>query len=139
MTASTSASKKTEKYFYGLGRRKTSTARVRLYKGTGKIVINDKPGEEYVNFADLIPLIQAPLLVTEQQSAYDISARVNGGGVISQAEAIRLGVAKALVALDNAFRPKLRQYKYLTTDSRVIERKKPGLKKARKAPQYTKR
>ncbi len=143
MTATSATLSKTKSknlYYYGLGRRKTATARVRLYpQGDGTITINEKPGKEYVNFERLLTVISEPLAVTEQDKAYDISAVVRGGGVIGQAEAIRLGVAKALVVIDPAFRGALRQKGLLTTDSRVVERKKYGLKKARKAPQYTKR
>ncbi|OIP99172.1 30S ribosomal protein S9 [Candidatus Wirthbacteria bacterium CG2_30_54_11] len=143
MTATSAPLSKTKSknlYYYGLGRRKTATARVRLYpQGEGKITINKKPGKDYVNFEQLLTVISEPLVITEQDKSYDVSAVVCGGGVISQAEAIRLGVANALVVLDPAFRSALRQNGLLTTDSRVVERKKYGLKKARKAPQYTKR
>lgn len=128
-------------YYEGVGRRKTSTARVRLHPGgTGKITINDKPAEEYLSREGALKEILRPLVVVGQERAYDVTVKVTGGGVIGQAEAIRLGVARALLKVDEEqFRPQLRQLDLLTRDPRVKERKKPGLKRARKAPTYTKR
>jgi small subunit ribosomal protein S9 len=128
-------------YYEGVGRRKTSTARVRLHPGgTGRITINEKPGEEYLTRFGGLSDVLSPLSVVGQERAYDITVKVTGGGVAAQTEAIRLGVARALLKIDEEqFRPSLRQAGYLTRDPRVKERKKPGLKRARKAPTYTKR
>jgi len=127
-------------YFEGVGRRKTATARVRLFlEGDGAFVVNDRPLEEY--FARHWDVLHAkePLDATEMESRFTISVLVNGGGMRGQAGAIRLGVARALLKFDPELRPVLRRGGYLTRDARVKERKKPGLKRARKAPQYTKR
>jgi len=127
-------------YYEGIGRRKEATARVRLFPGgTGRVVINDKEGLDYMpRLGDLERVLDA-LRVTGNERAYDVSIHVNGGGVSGQRDAIRLGVARALLALDPDLRPQLRQNDLLTRDARVKERKKPGLKRARKAPTYTKR
>lgn len=128
------------KYFEGVGRRKEATARVRLYPGgDGNIVINDRPLEEYFSRMMDVILLKKPLEVTETLDQYDISVLVEGGGIRGQAGAIQLGIARALLEVDPELRPPLRHGGYLTRDARVKERKKPGLKKARKAPQYTKR
>jgi small subunit ribosomal protein S9 len=128
-------------YYEGVGRRKTSTARVRLHPGgTGRITVNEKPGEEYLTRFGGLSDVLGPLSVVGQERAYDVTVKVTGGGVAAQTEAIRLGVARALLKIDEEqFRPSLRQAGYLTRDPRVKERKKPGLKRARKAPTYTKR
>ena len=128
------------KYYEGVGRRKAATARVRLYPGgDGNIVINDRPLEEYFcRMMDVI-LLRKPLEVTNTTDQYDISVLVEGGGIRGQAGAVQLGIARALLEVDPDLRPPLRHGGYLTRDARVKERKKPGLKKARKAPQYTKR
>jgi small subunit ribosomal protein S9 len=127
-------------YYEGVGRRKTSTARVRLYPGgTGTLVINDKDGSEYMpRFGDVDILLE-PLAVIGQLKSYDITVHVNGGGVTGQRDAIRLGLARAIVQLDPELKPQLKQHDFMTRDARAKERKKPGLKRARKAPTYTKR
>jgi len=126
-------------YFEAVGRRKTATARVRLFTGEGQIVINGQPVEEY--FAREIDILhlREPLEATGTAGDFDISVLVKGGGFSGQVGAIRHGIARALVAADPNLRPKLRQGGFLTRDARVKERKKAGLKRARKAPQYTKR
>lgn len=126
-------------YYEGIGRRKSATARVRLYAGEGVMVINNKPAEEYITRDMDMKTILDPLVVTNLQGKYDISVRVQGGGLSGQAGAIRLGVARALLRIDPELRKTLRQHGFLTRDARAKERKKPGLKRARKAPQYTKR
>ncbi|HEY4691203.1 MAG TPA: 30S ribosomal protein S9 [Anaerolineae bacterium] len=126
-------------YSEGVGRRKTSVARVRLTPGSGSIVVNDKPAEAYFGREIDRSMLVSPLVATGTQGRYDISVKVLGGGVTGQAEAVRMGVARALLALDPNFRATLRQAGFLTRDARAKERKKPGLKRARKAPQYTKR
>ena len=127
-------------YYEGVGRRKEATARVRLYPGgEGNIVINDRPLEDYFcRMMDVI-LLKRPLEVTDTLGQYDVSVLVEGGGIRGQAGAVQLGIARALLEVDADLRPPLRHGGYLTRDARVKERKKPGLKKARKAPQYTKR
>jgi small subunit ribosomal protein S9 len=128
------------RYYEGVGRRKAATARVRIYPGgDGNIVINDRPVAEYFSRPMDIIHLKEPLEVTNTQDRYDISVLVNGGGIKGQAGAIRLGIARALLEADPELRPPLRHGGFLTRDARVKERKKPGLKKARKAPQYTKR
>lgn len=127
-------------YFYGLGRRKSSTARVRLSKGKGLITINDKPASEY--FADsqfLLHELDKPFIALEQENKYDISAKINGGGHAGQVDAIRLGIAKALVEMNPDFKNTLRRAELLGRDPREKERKKFGLKGARKQRQFTKR
>ncbi|MBN1994963.1 MAG: 30S ribosomal protein S9 [Anaerolineae bacterium] len=127
-------------YYEGLGRRKEATARVRLYpEGEGSFVANDKPLAEYFSRAvDRMNAVQ-PLQVTGAEGSFNVSVKVNGGGVNGQAEAVRLGVARALLKADPDYRQILREHGMLTRDARAKERKKPGLKRARKAPQYTKR
>jgi len=129
-----------EQYYEGIGRRKMSTARVRLHVGgTGAFVVNDKPAEEYfTRDADRLA-ISKPLKVTESEARFNITVHVNGGGVTGQAGAVQMGLARALLKADPDFRSTLRHNDLLTRDPRSKERKKPGLKKARKAPQYTKR
>ncbi len=127
-------------YYEGVGRRKAARARVRIYPGgEGNIVVNDLPLEEYFARPMDIVHLKEPLEETGTAGRYDISVLVEGGGIKGQAGAIRLGIARALLEADPELRPPLRQSGYLTRDARVKERKKPGLKKARKAPQYTKR
>jgi small subunit ribosomal protein S9 len=128
-------------YYEGVGRRKTASARVRLHAGgTGKITINDRPLEDYLTREGALKEVLKPLVTVGQERAYDITVKVSGGGLAGQTEAVRLGVARALLAMDEEqFRPPLRQAGLLTRDQRVKERKKPGLKRARKAPTYTKR
>jgi small subunit ribosomal protein S9 len=126
-------------YFYGTGRRKTSVARVRLVPGTGEIIINGIPYEQLFPRHEHRRLITKPLLVTESLGKYNTIVKVAGGGITGQSGAISHGIARALVKADESFKPVLRQNGLLTRDPRVKERKKPGLKRARKAPQYTKR
>jgi len=126
-------------YYEGVGRRKTATARVRLYPGEGKIVVNDKPVEEYFSREyDLLHLLE-PLKVTGLMNKFNVSVKVKGGGISGQAGAVRHGLARALLKANPDLRPILRKGGFLTRDARMKERKKPGLKRARKAPQYTKR
>jgi len=131
--------KKSGKYFYANGKRKTSVSLVRLYKGNGNIVINNKPINEYCSVKTHIGIIKSPLKLTGSTQKFDISVIVKGGGPSSQADAIRHGIAKALVESDPLNRPTLKKAGMLTRDSRTKERKKFGLKKARKAPQFSKR
>ena len=127
-------------YFYGTGRRKSSVARVRLYKGTGKITINDRDIDDYFGLETLKLIVRQPLALTNTSNSFDIVCRVAGGGVTGQAGAIRLGVARALLQYDGeALRPKLKRAGFLTRDPRMKERKKYGLKGARRAPQFSKR
>jgi small subunit ribosomal protein S9 len=126
-------------YYEGVGRRKTASARVRLYPGEGNVVVNDKPAEEYFSRKqDVIHLLE-PLKVTGTVGTFNVSAKVQGGGISGQAGAVRHGIARALLAANPDLRPVLRKGGFLTRDARMKERKKPGLKRARKAPQYTKR
>jgi len=127
------------KYFYGTGRRKTSTARVRLYEGSGKVLVNGKSEEVYFHPIALKEVVLEPLISLGMDSRFNISAKASGGGVRGQAEAIRLGVARALLQMDNTLRKTLKTSKYLTRDPRAKERKKYGLKRARRAPQFSKR
>lgn len=127
-------------YFYALGRRKSATARVRLQSGKGNIVINDKPASEYFeNSKTLLAELQRPFGVLEIENKFDISARVSGGGHAGQADAIRLGIAKSLVLLNEDYKGTLRRADLLGRDPREKERKKFGLKGARKQRQFTKR
>jgi small subunit ribosomal protein S9 len=127
-------------YFEGIGRRKAASARVRLFPGgTGNFIINDKESRDYAPRAGDVEIMLEPLTVVAQEGNYDISVHVNGGGISGQRDAIRLGVARALLKIDAEFRVQLKPAKLLTRDARVKERKKPGLKRARKAPTYTKR
>ena len=132
---------KTEKqtYFYGTGRRKTAIARVKLLPGTGEIIINGIPYEELFPRLEHRQVIVQPLLVTESLGKYNTVVKVEGGGISGQSGAICHGIARALVEADESLKLILRQNGLLTRDSRVKERKKAGLKRARKAPQYTKR
>ena len=126
-------------YVWGTGRRKCAIARVRLFPGDGKIIVNGKPYQEV--FPRLLhrQLIEAPGRVTETMGSYDTTIKIKGGGLSGQATAIQHGIARALVKQNELFKSLLRQEGLLTRDSRVKERKKYGLKRARKAPQYTKR
>ncbi len=127
-------------YYEGIGRRKSASARVRLFPGgTGNVVINDKEGSDYLpRFGDVEAILE-PLRAIGQEKSYNISVHVNGGGISGQRDAIRLGVARALLKIDPDLKPELKENDFLTRDPRVKERKKPGLKRARKAPTYTKR
>lgn len=126
-------------YYYGTGRRKSASARVRLYPGETGFVINGKPAEEYLSREIDMSHALEPLRATETEGQYRISVVVSGGGITGQAGAIRHGIARALLVSDPELRKPLRAGGYLTRDPRTKERKKPGLKRARKAPQYTKR
>ena len=127
-------------YYEGIGRRKQSSARVRIFPGgTGRLVINDRDGQEYLSRAGDYEIVMQPLTVIGQERSFDISVHVNGGGVTGQRDAIQLGLARALLKLDPDMKAQLRDAELLTRDARVKERKKPGLKRARKAPTYTKR
>jgi len=128
-----------ETYFHGTGRRKEATAQVKLLPGDGAIIINGIPYEERHPRLEHRRVIIQPLLITENTSKFNVVVKVNGGGVSGQSGAISHGIARALVQSDEKLRPLLRQHGLLTRDSRAKERKKPGLKRARKAPQYTKR
>jgi small subunit ribosomal protein S9 len=125
--------------YIGTGRRKSSVARVRLVPGTGKITINDREIEDYIPFAALREVVKQPLVATETVGSYDIHVNVNGGGYTGQAGAIRHGIARALLQADPEFRPTLKRAGLLTRDARMKERKKYGLKGARRAPQFSKR
>ena len=125
--------------YLGTGRRKSSVARVRLVPGDGKIVINNRDVEDYVPFETLREVIKQPLVATETLGSYDVLVNVHGGGFTGQAGAIRHGVARALLNVDPDFRPTLKSAGLLTRDARMKERKKYGLKGARRAPQFSKR
>src|SRR3989304_1366015 len=125
-------------YYQGVGRRKTSTARVRAVPGTGKLTINEKSGEEYFPRVGDLTIIVAPLRAAEMEGKFDITVKVEGGGVTGQRDAVQQGVARALVAYNGELRSVMRTGGFLTRDPRMKERKKPGLKRARKAPTYTK-
>lgn len=127
-------------FFYGTGRRKKSVARVRLYKGNGKIQINGRSIDEYFGLETLKVIVRQPLLLTENEGKFDIVCNVTGGGVSGQAGAIRHGIARALLKFDaEKLKLSLKKSGFLTRDPRMKERKKYGLKKARKAPQFSKR
>ena len=127
-------------YFYGTGRRKSSVARVRVYQGTGKITINERDIDDYFGLETLKVIVRQPLVLTENADKFDIVCRVAGGGVTGQAGAIRHGIARALLQYDSEnLRGKLKKAGFLTRDPRMKERKKPGLKAARRAPQFSKR
>lgn len=125
--------------FQTTGRRKSSVARIRLYEGTGQLVLNGRSLEDY--FPDLALRIRVlePLKIAEAQGRYDVHATLEGGGFTGQSDALRLGIARALAAIDPELRTMLKRQGFLTRDARRVERKKYGLKKARRAPQYTKR
>ena len=127
-------------FYYGTGRRKSSVARVRLYQGTGKVTINDRSIDDYFGLETLKFIVRQPLELTGLSGKFDIVCRVSGGGVTGQAGAIRHGVARALLQYDSeALRPALKKAGFLTRDPRMKERKKYGLKTARRAPQFSKR
>ena len=126
-------------YYYGTGRRKSSVARVRVYPGTGKITINERDIDDYFGLETLKLIVRQPLAITDTAEKFDIVCRVAGGGVTGQAGAIRHGIARALLQADADYRPALKQAGYLTRDPRMKERKKYGLKGARRAPQFSKR
>ena len=127
-------------YFYGTGRRKTAVARVRLLPGTGGVTVNGKSLPDYFGGRQLHEIvIMQPLRLVNRAGQYSVSVKVAGGGTTGQAGAIRHGIARALIQADETLRPLLKKNGFLTRDARAKERKKPGLKRARKAPQYTKR
>ncbi len=126
-------------YFYGTGRRKKSVARVRLYPGTGIVTVNGRDIDDYFGLETLKLIIRQPFAVTGNEGKYDIVATVSGGGISGQAGAIRHGVARALLQADEEFRASLKKAGLLTRDPRMKERKKYGLKAARRAPQFSKR
>ena len=131
---------KTDKImFYGTGRRKSSVARVRLVEGNGTITINGKNIDEYLGTDTLKVIVRQPLTVTNTIDKYDVICSVQGGGFTGQAGAIRLGIARALLEANSEYRPTLKSAGFLTRDPRMKERKKYGLKKARRAPQFSKR
>jgi small subunit ribosomal protein S9 len=127
-------------YYEAIGRRKESTARVRVASGSGTFIVNDKEAAVYFpRVGDLHDVLRAFNAVGQEANKYDVTVKVNGGGVTGQTEAVRLGLARALVLLNGDWTSALRKNGLLTRDARIKERKKPGLKKARKAPTYTKR
>ena len=132
--------KDTQKYFYAAGRRKTSVAQVRLYPGgKGEVMINQRKLEEYFPLAEMRRIVVSPLSTVEQRKHFDLTVVVSGGGIRGQAEAVRHGVARALLEFDENLRLPLKKEGYLTRDPRAKERKKYGLKRARRAPQFSKR
>ena len=133
------APKKDKITFYGTGRRKKSIARVRLANGNGNIIINNKPLDEFLGIETLKVIVKQPLVATNSLDKFDVIAKVTGGGISGQAGAIRHGIARALVEANAEYRPILKSAGFLTRDARMKERKKYGLKKARKAPQFSKR
>ena len=135
----TQTQQKQQHYYYGTGKRKTSIAKVRLYTEPGIIVVNGKPLEEAFPWKGWQVVVNQPLEVTETLGRYSVNAQVRGGGVSSQAGAIRHGIAKALKVLDDSLKHDLRKHGLLTRDARIKEPKKYGLKRARKAEQYSKR
>ncbi len=128
-----------EKYFEAVGRRKRASARVRIVSGKGVIIVNDKPAEDYFPRLGDLKRIKAPAEVAGLADKLDVSVLVNGGGITGQSSAVSHGLARALLKMDENFRPDLKKAGLLTRDARIKERKKPGLKRARKAPTYTKR
>ncbi|MGM0499003.1 MAG: 30S ribosomal protein S9 [Bacillota bacterium] len=128
-----------EVQYRGTGRRKTSTARVRLLPGDGKFLVNDKEIDNYFNRKSLIKDIMSPLELVNADGTFDVLVNVRGGGLSGQAGAVRHGIARALLEVDQDYRGPLKKAGYLTRDSRMVERKKYGRKKARKSPQFSKR
>ena len=126
-------------YYYGTGRRKKSVARVRLVPGEGKILINDRTLDDYFGLDTLKVIVKQPLTLTDSVTKFDVICKVIGGGFTGQAGAIRHGIARALLKADEELRPALKKAGFLTRDPRMKERKKYGLKKARRAPQFSKR
>lgn len=126
-------------YVEAVGRRKTASARVRLYPGSGEIIVNDLPVDEYFGRSLDQMALRAPLVLTGTEASFNISVHVVGGGDSGQAMAVRHGLTRALMVTDPNLRPALKAAGFVTRDPRAKERKKPGLKRARKAPQYTKR
>ena len=128
-----------EQYYYGTGRRKCAVARVRLYPGSGSVVINGKPLQEVFTWELLRLKVRRPLVSTETEERFNVHAKIAGGGISAWADALAHGISRALIVFDEGLKPTLRKAGLLTRDPRVKERMKPGLKRARKAPQYTKR
>ncbi|NDJ77015.1 MAG: 30S ribosomal protein S9 [Chloroflexi bacterium] len=129
-----------EQYYEGIGRRKRATARVRLWTGgDGTMVVNDMPGADYLCREGDLALATEPLRAVGQEKVYNVTVKVSGGGPSGQRDAIQLGMARALLKIEPEWRNVLRQGNFLSRDPRIKERKKPGLKRARKAPTYTKR
>ena len=128
-----------KEYYWGVGRRKSSVARVRLLPGRGVILVNKRSVEDYFNRPSYVKLLKTPLVVTDTLTKYDVHVNVKGGGLTGQAGAIRLGIARALIEANTDLRPVLKKEGLLTRDARRVERKKYGLKKARRAPQFSKR
>lgn len=126
-------------FYYGTGRRKSAVARTRIYAGSGQILVNNRPFEEYFPRATLQMIVRQPLNLTKTLGKFDIKATVDGGGVAGQAEALRHGISRALLAYDLELRPTLKRAGYLTRDARIKERKKYGLRSARARFQYSKR
>ena len=126
-------------YFYGTGRRKSSVARVRVYNGTGKITINNRDIDDYFGLETLKVIVRQPLALTGNTDKFDVVCSVTGGGVTGQAGAIRHGISRALLQVSDELRPELKKAGFLTRDPRMKERKKYGLKGARRAPQFSKR
>jgi len=126
-------------YYYGTGRRKKSVARVRLVPGEGKILINDRTLDDYFGLDTLKVIVKQPLTLTDTLTKFDVICKVVGGGFTGQAGAIRHGISRALLKADEELRPALKKAGFLTRDPRMKERKKYGLKKARRAPQFSKR
>lgn len=133
------AETKAQHYHYGLGRRKAAIARVRLYPGKGEMTVNSQPAKSYFNNESLLSIINSPLVLAGQADKFQVSLKVIGGGKAGQADAARLAIARALNAMNEDLRSTLKKAGYLTRDAREKERKKPGLKRARKAPQFSKR
>jgi small subunit ribosomal protein S9 len=128
-----------EQYYEGIGRRKSSTARVRIMNGSGEFIVNEKAIGDYFTRLGDVEAIISPLEAVGRRSSMDVSVIVKGGGVTGQTDAVQLGIARALLKMDPDLKPALRKSGFLTRDPREKERKKPGLKRARKAPTYTKR
>jgi small subunit ribosomal protein S9 len=129
-----------DKYYYGKGKRKSATSKVRLYiNGSGKVLVNDKLIDEYTTTDKHKEIVLSPLKITNTHKLFDITAIVRGGGFSSQSESLRHGISKALLEYDSELRTTLKKEGFLTRDSRVKERKKPGLRRARRAPQFSKR
>jgi small subunit ribosomal protein S9 len=129
-----------DQYYYSTGKRKSSVAKVRLYpNGEGKVQVNGKDAQDYFTVNTAMGTIMEPLKAVEQEKNVNLVVEVEGGGTTGQAQAIRHGVAKSLLVMDETFRPALKRKGFLTRDARKVERKKPGLRKARRSPQWAKR
>ena len=131
---------KLQEYYYGCGKRKTSVARVRLYPSSkGAFTVNGKPLEDFIKTTTGFSVVRAPFKLTGTAKNFDVSVKVQGGGISAQTDAIRHGISRALLEYNDTFRGTLKKAGFLTRDARVKERKKPGLKRARRAPQFSKR